>query len=561
MQQIWRCRVRLASECTAAAVLVLSTIVVVSCGADPGLPEDAALQVEGDTVYIDELGPRLADAKGDTALAMRIGEAVLNRMLILRDASARGLDTLYETQRYNYEKMRERLQQAYLQRYLDRVEVSPDSVREFYRGLGTMAEYLVVSTRDSSEARDWAARLTAGRDPSMRRGLDLRIERMGPVDLMRVQREAAEVLRDMEQGQVSSPELIGQYWRVYRLDSLWTEDPGSIEDNRSWITSMLLARKRERVKQALEDSLRAEYDLSIDTTVVEMVAEKATSPRGEHLPYSPAEARTPVYTWEGGERPALWLANNVRSLPDQMPRRADDPEWLLGYCNVLGLYDIMATAATEMGLDTLPELRSRVRVLREQHLLDVYHDSVIAPRLEVSEEMLAEAYENQEDPITVPRKRVFELLMAEGGHLVEALDSVLAAGADPFETGELFAPHPTYAESETTFVTRPMREGELPLGLADSLMEAPEGAVLRFDMGEEASALFRTGRVLPQREATLEEAREALEQRLRTAREEEAVNALVDSLRQVYDYTINRSLIINNCGSDSTAADSVGGRE
>jgi len=561
VQQIWRYRVRIASKCIAAAVIALSSIVVVSCGADPGLPEEAALQVEGDTVYIDELGPRLADAKGDTALAMRITDAVVNRMLILRDASARGFDTLPEMDRYNYEKMRERLQQAYLQRYLDRVEVSPDSVRAFYLGLGTKAEYLVISARDSSEAQDWAARLRAGRDPSMRRGLALRIEKMGPVDLMRVQREAAEVLGDMEQGQVSSPELIGQYWRVYRLDSLWTEEPGSIEDNRSWITSMLLARKREKVKQAMEDSLRTEYDLAIDTTAVEMVAEKATSPRGDHLPYSPEEARTPAYTWEGGERPALWLANNIRSLPEPMPRRADDPEWLLGYCNVLGLYDIMATGAREIGLDTLPEIRSRVRVLREQYLLDIYHDSVIAPRLQISEDMLAHAYENQEDPITVPRKRVFELLMAEGGYKVEALDSVLAAGADPFETRGLFDPHPAYAESETTFVTRPMRAGELPPPLADSLMEAPEGAMIRFDMGDEVSALFRTGRVEPERQATLEEAGETLEQRLRTAREEEVVGTLVDSLRQVYDYTINRSLIVSNCGSDSTAADSVGGRE
>ena len=552
---------RLASYFIAAALLVLSSIVVVSCGAGPGLPEDAALQVEGDTVYIDELEPRLADASGDTALAMRISDAVLSRMLILHDASVRGLDTLYEIRRFNYEKMRERLQQVYLERYLDRVGVSQDSVLAFYQGLGTIVEYLVISARDSSEAQDWAARLRAGRDPSMVLGLDLRIERMGPVDLMRVQKEPAEVLAGMEQGQVTSPRLIGQYWRVYRLDSLWTEDPGTMEDNRGWITSILLGRKREVVKRALEDSLRAEYDLSIDTTVVEMVAEKATSPQGEHLPYSPEEARTPAYTWDGGNRPALWLANNVRNLPGQIPRSADDPGWLLDYCDILGLYDIMATAAKEMGLDTLPQIRSRVRVLREQHLLDVYHDSVIAPRLQISEEMLAEAYENQEDPITIPSKRVFDLLMAEGKHRVEALDSVLAAGTDPFETEGLFLPHPTYAESDSGYVTRPMRAGELPPPLADSLMEAPEGSVIRFDMGEEASALFRTGPVQPEREASLEEARETLEQRLRTAREEEVVGTLVDSLRQVYDYTINRSLIVSNCGSDSTAADSAGGRE
>ncbi len=561
VQQTWRYRVRLASERFSVLLFLVTAAAVVSCGPGPGLPDNAVLQVEGDTIHIDELGPRLADAKGDTAMAMRIGNAVLNRMLILHDASARGLDTLYETRRYNYEKMRESLQQRFLQHLLERVEVSSDSVRQFYGGLGTMVEYLVVSARDSSVARQWETRLRAGHEPSVHLGNDLRIETMGPVDLMRLPNETAGVLEDLQQGAITSPRLIGEYWKVYRLDSLWESDPGTFEENRDWIEGMLLAGKRELVKQALEDSLRAEYDLSTDTTVVEMIAEKATGRRGDHLPYSREEARMPAYTWRGGSRPALWLANNIRSLPEPMPRRADDPEWIAGYCRILGLYDIMATAAAEMGLDTLPRVRDRVRVAREQYLLDVYHDSVIVSRIAVEEEELIRAYENQEEPITVPRKRVFELLMAEGGHLVEALDSVLAAGSDPFETSGLFDPHPNYAESESTFVTRPMRAGELPSPLADSLLAVPEGSVIRFDMGDEAAALFRAGAVHPAREATFEEVRETLRQRLRSAREEEAVNALVDSLRQVYDYRINRSLILNNCGFDSTAADSVGGGE
>lgn len=561
MQQIWRCLVRPASECSSVLLLVLSAVLVASCGSGPGLPEGAVIRVEGDTVHIDALRPRLENAAGDTARAMQVAEAVLSRMLILHDASVRGLDTLYDVQRYNYEKMRERLQQRFLQHCLQRVEIPEDSVRAFYEGTGTRARYLVVSARDSSEAQEWAARLRAGRDPSIYMGGDLRIERMGPVDLMRLQPEVAGILEDMEDGEVADPAHIGQYWRVYRMDSLWVEDPGPFEENREWISQMLLARKRERAKQALEDSLVEAYGLSVDTAVVEMVAEKATNRRGDHLPYSPREARTPAYTWEGGSRPALWLANNIRGLPDPMPRRADDPEWVAGYCSILGLYDIMATAAAEMGMDTLPELVDRVRVAREQHLLDVYHDSVVAPRIEVTGEMLEDAYANQEDPMTVPRKRVFELLMAEGRHLVEALDSVMAEGADPFETGDLFSPHPNYSESGSTFVTRPMRAGELPPPLADSLMEAPEGELIRFDMGEEASALFRTGEVQPAREATLEEARETLEQRLRMQQEEEVVTALVDSLKQVYDYRINRSLILDSCGTDSTAADTLGGRE
>jgi hypothetical protein len=533
-------------------------LIILSCGAAPGLPDDAVIVVEGDTVYLEDMESRLAGFEGDTARAMLLADAVTNRLLVLEDASRRGLDTLEETRRIYYERLRERLQHRLTAHFLDRVEISDDTVAAFYDGMGTQAGYLVVSSMDSAAAASWARRLRAGEQPPVFQGESLRVEHMGPTDLMRLDPEVAGLLSDMEEGDVSDPVGLGVYWRVYRLDSLRSVDPGSFEENRHRIHSLLLSRRRESVKRAMEDSLRAAYDLSVDTAVVEMVAEMATSRSGDHEPYGPEEADMEAYTWQGGSRSALWLANNIRGLPEGVPRQAQDPEWIAGYCNILGLYDIMATAATEMGMDTLPEVRSRVRQAREQYLLDLYHDSVITPRIQVTDSMLTAAYENQEEPVTVPERRVFDLLMAQGQEELERLDSLVEAG-DPFVEGA-FSPHPMFSESEGSYRTRPMEPGELPVQIADSLMGVPEGELVRFDIGESTAALFRAGEVVPAREATYEEALPEIRRRVRTALEEEAVSALVDSLRQVYDYTINKDLIYGSCGSDSTAAQATGGR-
>ena len=551
---------RFASTCLSALCIVVSALLTVACGSNPELPDHVALVVEGDTLTLDDLSRSLANAEGDTARAMAGVNALVNRMLVLHDASSRGFDTLPETRRFFYEKMRERLQHQLFAYHLDRIQIEEDTLRAFYDGLGTEVSYLVVSSQDSAVAVNYASRVRNGESLAQVQGESLRVEYMGPVDLMNVDSRAAAVLRGMEPGEVAGPVYIGVYWRTYRLDSLNAVDPGSFEDNRRWISNMLLSQKREEVKQALEDSLRTAYNLQVDTAVVEMIAEKALDRTGEHRPYSEAEAAMPAYTWRGGERPALWLANNIRSLPEMAPRRANDAEWVAGYCNILGLYDIMATEARQIGLDTLPEVRSRVRRSREQYLLELYHDSVIATRIPpVSQEMLRETYENQETPLTVPAVRVFELLMADGAEEVEALNNMMEAGADPFGRTDLFTPHPMFAESEGSFTTKPMKAGELPPQLADSLMSVEEGALVRLDIGPQTVALFRAGRLDPSREATFEEARSAIESRVRADLEEEVVSGLVDSLRQEYDYTINRDLIYNSCGSDSTAADSTGG--
>lgn len=538
--------------------LAVSALIILSCGPAPGLPEDVVIVVEDDTVRMEDIATRLSDVQGDTAQAMLLADAVTNRLLVLKDASSRGLDTLPETRRLNYERMRERLQHRFIARFLERVEVSADSVAAYYDGMGTVAGYLVVSSLDSAAAYDWAGRLSAGESPAPVRGESLLVEYMGPVDLMRLDTEVSSLLSGMEDGEVSDPLQMGVFWRVYRLDSLRTTDPGSFEENRQRIHSMLLSRKRETVKQAMEDSLRTAYALSVDTAVVEMVAEMATNRRGDHEPYGVEEAAMEAYTWNGGSRSALWLANNIRGLPEGVPRHAEDPEWIASYCNILGLYDIMATAAVEMGIDTMPEVRRRVRLAREQHLLDLYHDSVIAPRIQLTDSLLTAAYENQEEPITVPERRVFDLLMAQGSEELQMLDSLMEAG-DPFVEGA-FSPHPMFSVSEDSYRTRPMKPGELPPQIADSLMEMDRGAMVRFDVGESTAALFRAGEIEPAREATYEEALPRIQARVTTALEEEAVSALVDSLRQVYDYTINKDLIYGSCGSDTTAAQATGGR-
>lgn len=530
---------------TVTALLVLS-----GCGEAPADP-DAAITIADESISYAELEELLSVFQGDSARIETVVENLINSRMVLIDARNRGLDTLPEIQRYMYEREREQLQGIWLARILEeKVVLPPDTVREFYDQLGTMVVYTVMNVQDSILCDSLRQLALNGTDLGdlveeyTTIPYDVHIRgSIGPVDRMRMSQGDRELIADLEQGSISMPGLFASGWRFLRVDSMYLEEVEPFEEISEFIGQYILSHLREEYKQVLEDSMRTSLDLTVGEGIPDLVAGHALDDIGEYLPYTDDELSMDAYTFDGGSRTLLSLVENIAALPPMMPRSPTDPEWVEGYCRILGLYDIMAMEGRALGLDTLPEVVYIVERRTNGRILDEYYAQVIDNRLVPTEEELEVAYVENSDMLLIPLKRVFECIGAIGPEQVETLTRIVSLGEEPFSRPGVLTLLTDLTAPEESILTGPITMLDMPSPWDSLLFGANLGETVFCTLSTERILIFRPIEEIPERMATMEEARGQLVELLTTEREEEIVSALVDSLRSVYHYHVDRDFV------------------
>ncbi len=523
--------------------IVTVLLLLAACGAGGDRP---AVEAGSRSISREEMAPLLEIARGDSAVVASLAWTALDRLLIVEDASARGLDTLPEVRFAIWERSREHLQYAYLMYKLGQVEVSDDTVSGFHSRLGSMVMLTAVQVGDSALAESLRTAVAGGADAGDVAASFTELEvdrprrgRVGPVDFMRLQQFDIELVEGLVQGGVSPVRRMPGGWRFVRLDSLWSVPVEPLEDVEEEIREYLWARISEQYKKQLLDSLVTALHLEVVDGAPELIVSHALDRQGAFSPYSAEEASMPACTWDGGERTVLSMALNIRNLPPVMPRDATDTVWVRDYCGLMGTYDMMALQARRLGLDQSPELAAEVRNAADGVLLDAWFETVVAPRTAVTEEEVAAAWQDNRSMLLVAEKRVFRAVSATAGAQADLLRELVETGADPFvRVSDLTVPHAIIAD-EGALLTRPLEAGDLPEDVSEAafalspggsgLYETPGGALIFLELAE----------VVPAREATLAEASPTLRSVLAGERQEEVLAGLVDSLRSTYSWNID----------------------
>lgn len=534
-------------------ILLMAVIVVlVGCGGprpadDPGR---VVMTVADSVVY-------LADLKADTDLSSldsaRIAgrlSLLVDKLLIVTDARSRGLDTLSEVRRMFHEREREILQNKYLEVKLAPIVADSDSVRSYYDRLGTMLRYGAIMTEDSAVAE--SIRALALEDPRLIRGWPrqtfmsrsgVMVTYNGPRDAQRMPLDVADILLDLDPGEASPVVRWDSMWHAFVLDTMYTEQPRSFEEARDGIYDYITAHLREDYKRSLEDSLRRARNLHVDSAVIDLLLSHSINPRGDFEPYSDSERDLPAYTFDGGERSVEWLSLNIKNLPPPAPRDATDREWVTRYARLLGLYDIMAVRAREMGLDTVSSTRRFIASKKIDNLMDVYYDSIITPRIVLDEQSLQDLFESRRDELVIEEHRRFSTVAAVGTTQVQVMDSLLQAGEDPLEHHRLLTKVETLLQSGEDVLTRPIPRRSIPSEHADVVFALGPGETAVCTLASDRRIYFRLEDVIPERPAELDDVRYDLERELFFLKETAVLDSLVDSLRQVYDFQVNWDLI------------------
>lgn len=476
-------------------------------------------------------------------------EAVRDRLLILEDATARGLDTLPETRSLLWDAGRERLTYAWLFEQMCGVTVPDARVQAFWDSMGTVVRYTAVQVADSALAESLRALAAGGADPALLafRNTILREDlpdsgSIGPTDLMLLQQTDRTLLRGLAGGVVSDVAETPSGWRFLVLDTLFEVERPPLAQADSMIRARLWAAMSEERKKFLEDSIMASSGFCVRPGVPELVASHCLDASGEFRPYSPGEASSDAYSWDGGSRSVLSLAVNIREIPPQMPRNAADPAWVEGYCRLIGLYDIMAVTAIEQGFAERPRLADDIRRAREEVLLEAWHEAVVLPRVSITESELLEAWEQNRDMLLVPERRVFRMIAA-GPDMAGWLAGLVAAGEDPFLHADSLQEVASLLDPSADGLTYPLTEGDLPGFAAREAFGAPPGQPVLVTAPSGGALYLVAVEVLPGREATFDEARPSLEELMLGRRSEEVLSGLVDSLASTYSWSIDQDFL------------------
>lgn len=527
---------------------------------------DSIAIVVGDNVVTQErIHSALDRCNGDSLYIDATVTGIINRMLILQDAEVRGLNDTPAMERYRFEREREQLQNTWLAYILDeRVSLSEDTVETFYENLGTNIIYTVMTVRDSSFCEELRQRVINGEDMSqlvkehtvnqmdtMTGGLN------GPTDTMRILDRHRHLVEGISEGEVSEVDTLPAGWVFIKVDSLFSYEVEPFEEVERFIENYIISHEREAYKVFLEDSLREANHLEVVTGLPELVAEHALDNIGNYEPYTSNEENSNAYTFDGGARTLLSLVENIRSLPSMMPRTPTDPEWVEGYCGILGLYDIMAMEGRKMQMDTLPEIVDFVENQCNDYLLDLYYEAVIQPRLEPTDAELMEAYQENTEMLVIPEKRSFLAIAAIGEQEAEIFAEIINAGERPFTAFHELTILESLIIEDDSINTVPQSMDDIPAPWDSMLFSMEIGEMVLCTLGVDRIIAFQLEFVNPERQATLEEAESELRTLITADREEEVVVLLVDSLREVYHIEVDREFVNNYVISEIEETDII----
>lgn len=518
----------------------------------PTASEDRViLNVEGQTVTAAELDSLLETMRGDSVVIERRVENFAGRLLILHDAIQRGMDTTRAFELYTLDRERDKIRTLWMDWILDlKVSLPRDTVENFYSNMGENVVYTIITVDDRSLCDSLRQLILDGADMNLlaeehssnrveasRKGI------VGPVERMLVAPVNSRLMQGLEPGELSQPDSSWKGWSILRIDSLYHYTPPPFDELKNILEARIQTMLQLDYREVLFDSLRTANDLRVQEGIPELLASHFTGSGQAYEPFTPEEENLRAYSFEGGGRTVLELAENISNLPVSTDRDPADPAWIDEYSRMLGLYDIMAMEGRKQGMDTLTEVRDYVIAGTDDHLLDTYYEEVIEPRIVFGEEDIVDLFQARRDSFTIPESRIFRAINAEGEDQLELLDSLLNQGMEPFDHMDVFGPVQVLQAAGEENLTRLIYSPEIPQPYHDIMFGAELGETVTCSLSATRTMALKPVEIYPERLATLEESRSEISDILRTEKEEEAITSLIDSLKSVYHVEIDREYV------------------
>ena len=512
----------------AVVVAAVLSALLVSCGGPSVSSETWLIAAGGDTLTVGELGNawnRLDPGNREvfTEKENTVGEYIVTYgrktllQMELEDAGYLEDDSLLALRNtWMMEKVIQAYREMIFQDALERV--SPEEVDLYQNRVGDLAFFTVEHQGDSTSS-------------------------YGPVHMPTLPRDMFGLLDSLPEGETG----ITSEGMTIRLDSVTMADSSLLQQAFSDTTALrdgisrgLASGLFEEDKEAVLESFTEDYGLTIDSSLVDLYA-ASFAPDGEPLNDSMVIMESELGSWTAGDLDRMVLYYDARFNIDHTDL---DLFYTLLENAHLNVYGRSVLEEEDPGLlDSLAEEA-------DSYLIDIASEEFYRERIgsgvSVTEEAMRDLFENMEEPMTIPEKRVLRAIMIPEDSMVvyrhtppeQQTDYLMSMPGFPFVQADSTDPH----------LTEPLTVNQVPGGLGEDVflidpsdtsswmgpVEAP---------GRSYHCMFKLVEVIPERNASFEEVEEDIRVMTRNRLEEQATLEEMGQLEHKYGMVINEEIL------------------
>ena len=362
----------------------------------------------------------------------------------------------------------------------------------------------------------------------------------GPVHLPEVPKDLALCLDTLRTGQFA---VCGD--TEIRLDSLYATDPELVEqtlNDTSHVESLARNRLRESRFDRMRDSLLQQtlQEAEIDTLALAAMASSIAD--GDFMP----DSTTAVVSGRFEGWTSRKLLTEIAFASEIRPVDPTSTSWLLFLVRNLLLQNAFVSWLQSRVPEALEPALNAGQIERRSRAVDLIYSEMVAESVMVSFSEIEERYRSMSEPIMMPERRRFQLLVFSESALQTWREALANPDADP---ADLFDPYPWFGDTARgRGVTVFLERRQLPATMADTAFALSPGDTAAwygpFPVTQlELMAGFRLREVLPEREATLEEASDSLRGQIRAEKAESRLEEWMAELEQRYDLRINDAIL------------------
>jgi hypothetical protein len=386
-------------------------------------------------LYVSDLTAGLRPQKMGDEARQHYLQALIDRRLLLMEASDRKFDTDDDFQRDLQEVVDARVRGIYrATKITAQAKVSPEEVQDYFVSEGYDRERLLYALKVSSRAAidTVLQELQAGRsfdEVARARSIGLRsAERGGKLgfigrDLLESLHIPPEVFNTLPLGQLSEPLPAGSVWHIVRFNE---DRPASFEKYKAGIASLLFNKRLAEVEnehlEQLHDTYKVEVHPAALSKIVDAYSKKDPSPLEKDAAV--------LYSYKGGEvtigqiQEFLRLRNISYSFRDNIQAEAFLERYFL---KIL----LIQKAAHAGGLYDSDKMKKFKNLKTEDFLLESLRKNVIADLIELSEEEVRHYYDTHPETFRHSASRWIEEVLLPTQSQAQQIKVQIEAGA-PF---------------------------------------------------------------------------------------------------------------------------------
>ena len=289
------------------------------------------------------------------------------------------------------------------------VEVDEEEIRGYFEknDLGRQRQLSGILVEEKSQAQEVLAKLAAGesfadlaKQHSVHKGSAAQGGVWGYISRQQARRLKipAEVFRELPVGVVSDILPINKRYLVMRF---LQDQPGSLDEHRSRIHSVLHAGKLKEAKREQVRSLAREFGWKIESAGLELILKKAAAyPAVHRQHFSPREAIQPLFTYQGGQ---VTMGEYVDALWEDAGRASagwgmkDSAAVVAAAESTVMESAILLAAAKGAGIPERPAEQNWLEQTRWEFMVRQVRKEEVEDKAAVSEEEAKEFYQSHED--------------------------------------------------------------------------------------------------------------------------------------------------------------------